>query len=535
MWADVSQKGAEIPRPLRFVARIRGMPSVLPVSGSVPTLRLRHANQAPVHPEGDYVLYWMIANRRLCWNYSLDRALEHCRALGKPLLILEALRCDYPWASDRLHQFVMQGMAEKAARMGRAQLPGVTYFPYVEPARRAGKGLLAALAARACVVVTDDFPCFFLPQMIAAAARQLKVRLEVVDSNGLLPLRAADQVFARAFDFRRFLQKTLPVHLSEAPQPDPLRARLPASEAVIPAEILRRWPAASDSVLACAPEELARLPIDHAVRGVPTRGGEAAAQARLSEFLGHRLGRYDEDRNQPELASTSELSPYLHFGMISAHEVFARLVEREHWTPARLAAKVNGSREGWWGMSPAAEAWVDQFVTWRELGYNFCWQRADYDQYSSLPEWVRRTLAEHARDERPHLYELEEFEQARTHDELWNAAQRQLVREGQMHNYLRMLWGKKILEWSRTPEQAAEVMIELNNKYALDGRNPNSYSGIFWCLGRYDRPWAPERPVFGMIRYMSSDNTARKLKVKDYLRQYAAETPLDLFTTKGIG
>ncbi len=167
------------------------------------------------------------------------------------------------------------------------------------------------------------------------------------------------------------------------------------------------------------------------------------------------------------------------------------------------------------------ESFWDELITWRELGYNMCWRRQDYDQYASLPAWARQTLADHKTDRRDHVYSLEAFESGQTHDALWNAAQHQLLREGRIHNYLRMLWGKKILEWSPTPEDALEVMIELNNKYALDGRDPNSYSGIFWVLGRYDRPWGPERPIFGKVRYMSSENTARKVRVKDYIRQYS--------------
>lgn len=172
-------------------------------------------------------------------------------------------------------------------------------------------------------------------------------------------------------------------------------------------------------------------------------------------------------------------------------------------------------------MSPAAEGFLDELITWRELGYNFASHRKDYDQYESLPEWARKTLHEHAKDGRERLYSLEEFAAAKTHDSLWNGAETQLVREGRMHNYLRMLWGKKILEWSRTPQEAAKTMIQLNNKYAVDGRNPNSYSGIFWVLGRYDRPWGPERPIFGKIRYMSSQNTARKVSVKGHIRKYS--------------
>jgi deoxyribodipyrimidine photo-lyase len=165
---------------------------------------------------------------------------------------------------------------------------------------------------------------------------------------------------------------------------------------------------------------------------------------------------------------------------------------------------------------------LDELITWREIGYNICSKRNDFDEYESLPEWARQTLAEHAADHRPYVYDLGEFESATTHDPLWNAAQNQLAREGRIHNYLRMLWGKKILEWSESPRDALATMIELNNKYALDGRNPNSYSGIFWVLGRYDRAWGPERPIFGKIRYMSSDNTARKVRVREYIEKYAA-------------
>jgi len=160
-------------------------------------------------------------------------------------------------------------------------------------------------------------------------------------------------------------------------------------------------------------------------------------------------------------------------------------------------------------------------ITWREVGFNMCWQREDYDRYESLPDWALATLSTHLRDKRSYTYTLKEFMEGCTHDPLWNAAQMQLYREGRIHNYLRMLWGKKILEWSPTPRKALDIMIELNNKYALDGRDPNSYSGIFWVLGRYDRPWGPERPIYGKVRYMSSKNTARKFRVKEYIKKYA--------------
>ena len=486
---------------------------------AVPEIRVRHCNDAPLRSSGEYVLYWMIAARRLSYNFALDRAAEYSRELGKPLLIFEALRCGYPWASDRLHAFVLDGMATNQRACQKA---GVAYYPYLEPAAGAGRGLLEALSARACGVVTDDFPCFFLPRMVTAAARKLSVRLEAVDSNGLLPLRATQQVYPTAYAFRRFLQKALPALLSAFPARNGLRRAIQRKPVQVASDIYSRWPPVSPEVLEGKRDILKSLPIDHEVAPSATRGGHEEARRRLRRFLRKSLAKYNEERNEPELDVASGLSPYLHFGHIAAHEIFAALAAREEWSPEKIAVRGNGSREGWWNMGGNAEAFLDEFVTWRELGFNFSAHRGDYDRFESLPPWAAQTLREHGKDERQHVYSLEEFESAKTHDALWNAAQAQLVVEGRMHNYLRMLWGKKVLEWSRRPREASAILIHLNNKYAIDGRDPNSYSGIFWCFGRYDRPWGPERPIFGKVRYMSSENTARKVSVKNYIRRYAA-------------
>ncbi len=485
---------------------------------TVPSCRIRAVNDADVSASGDYVLHWVIAFRRGQYNFSLQRSVEWAKKLNKPLVILEALRCDNPWASDRLHSFVIQGMADNAAHFMKKN---VLYYPYIEPKRGSGKGLLKQLASRACLVVSDDFPASFLPRKISAAATQVPVRFELVDSNGLLPMRAAHKVFARAFDFRRFLQKNLTPHLAEIPARDPLaRKRLPVLNA-LPTRVTTRWPMTRPEKL-LGSAVVQSLPIDHSVKAAETVGGSRAANKALRTFLNDRLSIYESDRNQPQREATSGLSPYLHFGHISPHQVFEQLTRLAEWTPNQVAEKANGSATGWWGAKPEVESFLDELITWRELGYNMCSQRDDFDQYESLPDWARRTLANHESDPRAHTYSLEQFEQAATHDALWNAAQRQLVREGRIHNYLRMLWGKKILQWSASPRESLEIMIELNNKYALDGRNPNSYSGIFWVLGRYDRAWGPERPIFGKIRYMSSKNTARKVKVRQFLETYSA-------------
>jgi deoxyribodipyrimidine photo-lyase len=483
----------------------------------VPEIRITVGNDAPPREGGAFVLYWMNAQRRVRWNFALQRAVQWAVELEKPLVVFEALRTGYRWASDRLHQFVLDGMAENARRLRGTK---ASYYGYVEDREGAGSGLLEALAGRACVVVTDDYPAFFLPRMVAAAARRLPVLLEKVDSNGLLPLRAGERVFPTAYAFRRHLQKVLRPHLAEFPAADPLaKVDLPAPGG-LPAEITERWPN-SDAALLAGEVSTAGLPIDHSVAPGPLVGGSDAAERVLDTFLEERLDGYAELRNHPDVEATTGLSPYLHFGHMSTHEVFSRLMADEDWDVDRLAPDASGKRSGWWGVGESAEALLDQVVTWRELGFNMCALSDDYESYESLPEWARKTLAEHEKDVRPELYELAEFEEARTHDELWNAAQSQLVLEGRLQNYLRMLWGKKILEWSPTPRDALSVMIELNNKYALDGRDPNSYSGIFWCLGRYDRAWGPERPIFGKIRYMSSENTMRKLRLNEYLARYS--------------
>ncbi|HSN28965.1 MAG TPA: deoxyribodipyrimidine photolyase [Kofleriaceae bacterium] len=429
---------------------------------------------------GDHVLYWMIAARRSSWSFALDHALARARELGRPLLVLEPLRAGYRWASDRHHAFVLDGMADNAKAFAAA---GITYLAYIEPEPGAGKGLLEALAERACCVVTDEQPGFFLPRMVRAAAARLPIAVETVDGCGVFPLRAFDKAFTAARWFRRAWQ-AIP-HLSVQPERWPLaRAPRTARDAEVVGTVLRRWPSARD---------LASIPIDHGVAPAPYRGGSAAAKVALEEFVARRATRYAE-RSHPDADAASGLSPYLHFGHISAHEVFARVDD---------------------------PGFRDELVTWRELAHNFCFHRADHDRYAALPAWARATLAKHADDPRPERYTARELEDAATGDAIWNAAQRQLLREGRIHNYLRMLWGKKILEWSATPQRAFATMVELNNKYAVDGRDPNSYAGILWTLGLFDRPWGPERAIFGTVRFMSSAATKRKLKMTHYLAKYS--------------
>jgi deoxyribodipyrimidine photo-lyase len=312
---------------------------------STPAARVRVCNEAPVNANGAFVLYWMTSARRAGWNFGLQHAAELARGLRKPLVILEALRCEYPWASDRLHRFVLDGMTDNAAAVGvRAR-----YYPYVEPAPGAGRGLIRELSKTACAIVTDEYPAFFLPRMIEAAARQSSVRLESVDSNGILPLSVHGRAFPTARGYRAFMQRELRRHLPDVPDEDPLRNLPAAGTDPLPAAVRARWPEADPARVS-----LASLPIDHAVAPAPVPGGSVAARGALQAFVGERLARYAADHNHPDADATSRLSPCLHFGHLSAHEVFAAVMTAERWTTRKLRKGGGGAREGWWGVSPSA-------------------------------------------------------------------------------------------------------------------------------------------------------------------------------------
>lgn len=495
----------------------------------VPKIRIRAANKREIRADGDYVLYWMTAFRRTSWNFSLQRAIEHATELSKPLIVFEALRTGYRWASDRLHRFVIDGMIDNAK--GLADTP-IAYYPFLERSNSDGKGLLAALAKHACVIVADDYPCFFLPAMVAAAAKHSPVLVEAIDGNGLLPMRAAEQTFTVAHSFRRWLQKHLRPHLDAYPKPQPCSG-LSLPEAHLPREILKRWPAEKVDSLTREKLDLSEFAIDHSISVSEIVGGAHAGRLQLNRWVRDGYDRYAEDRNHPDDDVASGLSPYLHFGHLSAHEVLAAIAKADGWKRTDMTGEVHGKREGWWGASPAFDAFMEELLVWREIGFNMCHRESNYDHFDSLPDWAKTTLKEHADDSRKYDYDLLEFEKGETHDPVWNAAQRELRETGRLQNYLRMLWGKKILEWSATPQKALKIMIELNNKYALDGRDPNSYSGIFWVLGRYDRPWAPVRPIYGSVRYMTSDSTVKKLRMKGYLSRFGEDDSRPLLREEG--
>jgi deoxyribodipyrimidine photo-lyase len=395
----------------------------------------------------------------------------------------------------------------------------VRYFPWVERRPGEGKGLLQALAGHACVVVTDDYPGFFLPHMIEAAGKVLDVRLEAVDSNGLLPMRATRRVFATAFSYRTYLAKNLHAHLEHFPRKDPLSQKL-AAPGRLPSAVAKRWPEAPAGLLDGDEGALSDLEIDHQVRPVDLRGGSGAAHERLRFFVRHVLPDYAKTHAVMEVDGTSKLSPWLHFGHLGPHEILDA-VARSEKTSRALQPKKDFRQADLFGLSKGAEAFLEQLIVWRELGFNMASKREDADRFESLPGWAKKTLGDHRKDRRPRLQTRRALEQGRTDDPMFNAAQRQLLQEGWFHNQARMIWGKKLLEYSKSPEDALETMAELMNCYSLDGRDPNSTSGFFWVLGRYDRAWGPERPIFGKVRFMTSDTPDKLRRYRKFIERYA--------------
>lgn len=465
--------------------------------------------------DGRYVLYWMHSNRRLYSNFALEYAVAWANKLDKPLVILETLVADYPWASDRFHQFMIDGMKEKSDDCARR---GVSYYSYLEPEAGAWKGLVERVSDDACIVISDEYPAFIQPGFNRDLEKVITVPYTTIDSCGMIPLAMTDKAPYSAYLFRKVVQKYFQDAWSHMPAVDPLD-ELKNRHVKLSSSIFQRWPQ-----LTSAADWVDLSPsffdIDHTVGALAYSGNRSTGLKRLDDFIDRHLARYGTERNDPDASASSGMSPFLHFGTVGEHEIVKKILDQQPngWSSDTLEY-AGGKSEGFFGGHPYVEKYLDELITWRGVGFHYAHHDPDYDKFESLPDWAQKTLNEHIKDERPVLYTLDELENAQTYDPIWNAAQRELVRDGIIHNYLRMLWGKKILEWTPDPETALAYMIELNNKYAIDGRDPNSYSGIFWCLGRFDRPWF-ERPIFGTIRYMSSDSTKKKVKLSRYLAKY---------------
>lgn len=449
--------------------------------------RVRVLNDAPVRPGAEYVLYWSQMNRRVDSNHALAWAVQRANELGLPVLCYEGLTCTYKEANDRLHTFILEGVPEMARRLARL---GIGYCFYPRRRRVDRNDVLYRLAERAACVVTDDYPTFIAATHNASVPAKVAVSFSAVDSSCVVPMNVLEKREYAAYTIRPKITRLLPEYLEPCVVPKPKRAWAQAAP---------EWhvPLTEGEI----PELVASCEIDHSVApSLSYTGGRLAAEKMLQHFLGNNLRRYARERNEPAAHATSDMSPYLHFGQISSLEIALAAAEyaKEHHL--------------------IASEFLEELIVRRELAFNYARYVENPGSLDNLPDWAKTTLRKHAGDPRSPVYSPKEFEQAETHDALWNACQTEMLLRGKIHGYYRMYWGKKIIEWSRTCEDALETMIRIHDRYALDGRDPNTYTNILWCFGLHDRPWQ-ERPIFGMIRYMNLEGMKRKTGVDAYLRE----------------
>ena len=449
-------------------------------------------NEKRLQPDGDYVLYWMQSTQRFEDNWALRYATLEADRVGKPLLIHHGIDPTAPHASARFHTFVMQGARELASRAGAL---GLTYRFAL---RRRDDDVRAVdrLARRAALIVTDLYPTDGVSARAQRLADRVNCRVAAVDSVGVVAAAAFYREEYAARTIRPKLARLIGHALEPVDDRPPKRA--------LPSSLLDSLDVEWLDVEHCdIAAEVARCDVDHEVGPVSARGGLRAARARLAAFVDDGLQDYaDRRRNPSDDGGSSRLSPYLHHGMISPLEV--------------VRAVRAGSSES------ASEAFLNEMLTWRELSLNFCLRNPHHATLAALPDWVQRSMRAHAADTREVTYTLDVLERGATHDPVWNAGQRELVETGQMHNVVRMLWGKAVLTWTRTYDEALASLLHLNNKYALDGRDPNSYAGIQWCFGKFDRPFAA-RPVWGTIRPMSLERAPAKYQMGDYLARWCPQ------------
>jgi len=445
--------------------------------------RIQPLNRRSVQ-DGRYVLYWMQASQRVDCNHALEYAVGEANGRNLPVVVVFGLTDRFPEANLRHYTFMLEGLEE--VREG-LQSRGIRFVLQHRSPERAA----VDLAGEAALVVTDRGYLRIQRQWRRHVAANAPCAVVQVESDVVVPAETASpKEEYTAGTLRPKLQRILKgylIPLHERPvRRDSLALRLDV-DAVKDAAALTRT-----------------MSIDRSVPpSAAFRGGTSRANALLESFIAAKLRHYADRRSDPGLDYSSHLSPYLHFGQIS---------------PLAVALRVSGEKS-----APAAarEAFLEELIVRRELAINFALYNERYDEYESLPDWARKTLAAHAGDRRDYLYDGGQWERAETHDPYWNAAQREMVLTGRMHNYMRMYWGKKILEWSPTPEQAFRTALRLNNRYELDGRDPNSYAGVAWCFGKHDRAW-PERKVFGKVRYMNDAGLRRKFDMPAYLKKVAA-------------
>jgi deoxyribodipyrimidine photo-lyase len=432
--------------------------------------------------QGDYVLYWMQQSQRAEYNHALEYAVREANRMNLPLLVIFAVTEDYPQANLRHFAFMLEGLAETRRALGKRGIAMVARGG--TPAK-----VVREFATPAALIVCDSGPLRHQRQWRDEVADHAQCRVVEIETDVVVPIEVvSDKQEYAARTIRPKLQRQLGEYLK------------PMENAPVRRKSTRMsFPGLDLDFVDAALEQLT---IDRSVgRSDRFVGGTSHAKALLGDFLARKLNDYPDARNEPVADATSHLSPYLHFGQIS---------------PLYVTLCVNAAK----GVKREAKGkFLEELIVRRELSFNYAHYQPKYDQFEALPNWAKRTLKKHERDKREYIYSPDVLEQAKTHDPHWNAAQMEMVTTGFMHNMMRMYWGKKILEWTASPREAFDIALRLNNKYELDGRDPNSYVGVAWCFGLHDRPWR-ERPIFGQVRYMNNKGLERKFDIKAYVEKW---------------
>ena len=457
------------------------IPQILRDLAANPRITVRR----PGAPNGRCIVYWMQRSQRGRDNHALDLAVTIANALNLPVVAYFAAISNFPHANLRHYAFLQQGLPDIAEDLAERNITFIMRrAPHCDH-----QEFFADVGA--AMVIGDENPMREPERWRQHLADNLTIPFWTVDSDVIVPSKLLEKAQFSAGVARPRLYRALPEFLVPFKNPHaviPWRTPRNPRRDDIHADITAGW---TDFDRTCLPVEA-------------WQGGHHAALKRLHHFTANMLETYDRDRNHPELDGTSALSPYLHFG---------------HIGPLTIALAVDAAAKNHPHLKPARDSFFNELIAWRELAINFVRYQPDYDNPACADNWARATLAEHDHDQREILYKLPQLAKAQTHDDLWNAAQFQMLHHGWMHNYLRMYWAKKIIEWTPNVRIAMRVAIYLNDRYFLDGRDPNGYAGIAWAmLGKFDRAWF-DRPIFGKRRYMSGASTSKKFDSKLYIQQ----------------
>ena len=454
------------------------MKATVSKDNGVENQRIRNLNTQSFN-HGKYILYWMQASQRVVDNHALAFAVDMAHTKQMPLVVFFGLTDDFPDANYRHYQFMLQGLQEVQRNLEQL---GISFIlRHISPELGA-----IELSSDASMLVVDKGYLRIQRQWRKKVASQIHCPCIQVESDVVVPVELASQKEEySAATFRPKISKLVKRFLVPISSLEPVKHSISSELDTLSLSNL-------SSVLKL-------LDVDKTVPASSEfYGGTSQGLQRVHDFIKKHLAEYENNKNDPSKNCVSNVSPYLHFGQLS---------------PLTIALAIQKEK------TPGSESYLEELIVRRELSINFAYYNQNYDSYESLPSWCQQTLSHHSKDKRPYTYSLDEFEHAQTHDPYWNAAQLQMISTGKMHGYMRMYWGKKIIEWTSSPQEAYRIALYLNNKFELDGRDPNGFTGVAWCFGKHDRPWV-KRTIFGKIRYMNAKGLERKFNIEQYAKAY---------------